>query len=68
MRLRKMMVGLLGSIIAIGGFLEVATADLKFPMLVYRTGAYAPNGIPRRWFCDYYKMINARDGELVEKK
>ena len=42
MRLKKMIVGLLGSIIAIGGFLEVATADLKFPMLVYRTGAYAP--------------------------
>ena len=46
MGLKKMMVGFLGSVIAIGGFLEVATADLKFPMLVYRTGAYAPNGIP----------------------
>ena len=34
MGLKKMMVGLLGSVIAIGGFLEVATADLKFPMLV----------------------------------
>ena len=50
-----MMVGLLGSVIAIGGFLEVATADLKFPMLVYRTGAYAPNGIPNAdGFVDYY--------------
>ena len=55
MRLKKMIVGLLGSIIAIGGFLEVATADLKFPMLVYRTGAYAPNGIPNAdGFVDYY--------------
>ena len=36
MGIKKMMVGFLGSVIAIGGFLEVATADLKFPMLVYR--------------------------------
>ena len=65
MGLKKMMVGLLGSVIAIGGFLEVATADLKFPMLVYRTGAYAPNGIPNAdGFVDYYKMINARDGGI----
>jgi branched-chain amino acid transport system substrate-binding protein len=34
-----------------------------FPLLVYRTGAYAPNGTP--WANgkqDYIKMINARDG------
>src|SRR5450432_93295 len=34
-----------------------------FPLLVYRTGAYAPNGTP--WANgkqDYLKMINARDG------
>ena len=69
MRLKKMIVGLLGSIIAIGGFLEVATADLKFPMLVYRTGAYAPNGIPNAdGFVDYYKMINARDGGIGGEK
>src|SRR5436190_20290878 len=33
------------------------------PLLVYRTGAYAPNGTP--WAngkLDYLKMINARDG------
>ena len=69
MGLKKMMVGLLGSVIAIGGFLEVATADLKFPMLVYRTGAYAPNGIPNAdGFVDYYKMINARDGGIGGEK
>ena len=69
MGLKKMMVGFLGSVIAIGGFLEVATADLKFPMLVYRTGAYAPNGIPNAdGFVDYYKMINARDGGIGGEK
>ena len=63
MRLKKLLLGLLGSVIAIGSFLEIASADLKFPMLVYRTGAYAPNGIPNAdGFVDYYRMINARDG------
>jgi branched-chain amino acid transport system substrate-binding protein len=36
-----------------------------FPLLVYRTGAYAPNGTP--WANgkqDYLKMINARDGGI----
>jgi branched-chain amino acid transport system substrate-binding protein len=45
---------------------SLATAQAKeqfFPLLVYRTGAYAPNGTP--WANgkqDYLKMINARDG------
>ena len=45
---------------------SLATAQAKeqfFPLLVYRTGAYAPNGTP--WANgkqDYIKMINARDG------
>jgi len=36
-----------------------------FPLLAYRTGAYAPNGTP--WANgkqDYLKMINARDGGI----
>ncbi len=36
-----------------------------FPLIVYRTGAYAPNGTP--WANgkqDYLKMINARDGGI----
>jgi branched-chain amino acid transport system substrate-binding protein len=33
------------------------------PSLVYRTGAYAPNGIPiANGIADYYKLVNARDG------
>jgi len=45
---------------------SMASAQAKeqfFPLLVYRTGAYAPNGTP--WANgkqDYLKMINARDG------
>ena len=47
---------------------SVASAQAKeqfFPLLVYRTGAYAPNGTP--WANgkqDYIKMINARDGGI----
>jgi len=33
--------------------------------LVYRTGAYAPNGIPfANGMADYYALINARDGGI----
>jgi branched-chain amino acid transport system substrate-binding protein len=37
--------------------------EIFIPALVYRTGAYAPNGIP--WadgFVDYIKLVNERDG------
>ena len=45
---------------------QALAADAKeqfFPLLSYRTGPYAPNGVP--WANgkqDYLKMINARDG------
>ncbi len=36
-----------------------------FPVLSYRTGAYAPNGVPfANGYVDYLKMINARDGGI----
>jgi branched-chain amino acid transport system substrate-binding protein len=37
--------------------------EIFVPALVYRTGAYAPNGVP--WadgFVDYLKLVNERDG------
>ena len=35
------------------------------PLLVYRTGPYAPNGIPvANGYVDYIKMLNARDGGI----
>ncbi len=34
-----------------------------FPSLVYRTGAYAPNGVPfANGFADYFKLVNAKGG------
>jgi branched-chain amino acid transport system substrate-binding protein len=36
-----------------------------FPILSYRTGAYAPNGVPfANGFVDYLKLVNARDGGI----
>lgn len=36
-----------------------------FPVMVYRTGAYAPNGIPfANGYVDYLKLVNARDGGI----
>src|SRR5215510_15699876 len=37
--------------------------EIFIPVLVYRTGAYAPNGVP--WadgYVDYLKLVNERDG------
>ncbi|WP_343080702.1 ABC transporter substrate-binding protein [Ostreiculturibacter nitratireducens] len=40
-----------------------AAADLVFPSLSYRTGPYAPNGIPYAdGFADYMTLLNERDG------
>lgn len=46
--------------------LSTAWAQAKeqfFPVLVYRTGAYAPNGVPfANGYVDYLKLTNARGG------
>ncbi|MEM9763825.1 MAG: ABC transporter substrate-binding protein [Pseudomonadota bacterium] len=42
-----------------------AAADLVFPSLDYRTGPYAPNGIPLAdGYADYFTLINERDGGI----
>ena len=36
-----------------------------FPVLPYRTGAYAPNGVPwANGYSDYLRLVNARDGGI----
>jgi branched-chain amino acid transport system substrate-binding protein len=43
----------------------VAQSEQFVPRLVYRTGPYAPNGIPfADGYVDYIDMINARDGGI----
>ena len=40
-------------------------ADLVFPSLSYRTGAYAANGIPfADGYADYFTLLNERDGGI----
>jgi branched-chain amino acid transport system substrate-binding protein len=42
-----------------------AAQELFIPALVYRTGPYAPNGIPiANGFKDYYALLNERDGGI----
>ena len=50
---------------ALGAVNEVAAQsnEIFVPILVYRTGAYAPNGVPwANGFADYLKLVNERDG------
>src|ERR1700746_4062941 len=43
----------------------LAQNEQFIPHLVYRTGAYAPNGVPfANGIADYYKLINERDGGI----
>jgi branched-chain amino acid transport system substrate-binding protein len=42
-----------------------AMAELVFPSLDYRTGPYAPNGIPvADGYADYFTLLNERDGGI----
>ena len=50
----------LGSVVT-GAYAQANTQF--FPALVYRTGAYAPNGVPfANGYIDYLKLVNARGG------
>ena len=43
----------------------VVAQDLHFPMLNYRTGPFAPGGIPfADGYQDYLTLINERDGGI----
>jgi len=48
------------------GVSSIAAAyECTVPSFVYRTGPYAPNGIPiANGFNDYFKMLNERDGGI----
>ena len=58
---------LMGAVLG-AGFASSAWGQAKeqfFPATVYRSGAYAPNGIPwANGYADYFKLINARDGGI----
>ncbi len=69
MKLRKLILAV--AAVAAGASALVASpayAQAKeqfLPSLPYRTGAYAPNGVPwANGYADYFKLINARDGGI----
>lgn len=66
MKFRKLVLAAAGAVVGFGTFAaaEIAKADEQFiPLLVYRTGPYAPSGIPvANGLRDYYTLINKRDG------
>ncbi len=68
MNVRNLIIGLIAGS-ALGGGWAVSQAMAQneqfIPRLVYRTGPYAPNGIPfADGYADYLDMINARDGGI----
>ena len=70
MKLKSLALATAVSAVALSAVLTAPAAYAQakeqfFPLLVYRTGAYAPNGTP--WANgkqDYLKLINARDGGI----
>ena len=67
--MKKLLIHLIAALLG-SGLTGVATtvsaADEQFiPILVYRTGPYAPNGIPwANGFSDYLNLIDMRDGGI----
>jgi branched-chain amino acid transport system substrate-binding protein len=53
------------ALLAMAGEPARAEGELLFPSLVYRSGAYAPNGIAwANGVADYVALVNARDGGI----
>jgi branched-chain amino acid transport system substrate-binding protein len=67
MKLRALSMGILVAILAlpVGAPTVHAAGEIFIPLLVYRTGPYAPNGIPSaNGFNDYFNLVNERDGGI----
>ena len=68
MNVNVLLTVLLAAALALGPLAPVASAQDKtifVPLLIYRTGAYAPNGIPSaNGFNDYFNLLNERDGGI----
>ena len=61
MKLRNIV--LASALAAVGASAFAQAKEQFFPVLSYRTGAYAPNGVPwANGFVDYLKLTNARGG------
>jgi len=72
MKIRNLLMAAAGLAIGVTGVAEVKKAyaeDLFFPVMVYRTGPYAPSGIPiANAARDYFELLNKRDGGIEGHK
>jgi branched-chain amino acid transport system substrate-binding protein len=69
MNVKNILMGVIGAAILAAPFTAPAPAaaedSLYLPNLVYRTGPFAPGGVPiANGFADYWNMINERDGGI----
>ena len=68
MKLKTLLFAAVGTLVGLSGFMAsaaFAAGEQFIPVLVYRTGPYAPSGIPvANGFRDYYTLINKRDGGI----
>jgi len=68
MTLKTLLSGALAAALVAGPMAAAAPAQPKemfIPLLVYRTGPYAPSGIPiANGFVDYFTLLNERDGGI----
>jgi branched-chain amino acid transport system substrate-binding protein len=65
MKRSKWMIGALAIVLALGPIASSVAqqSSIFVPLLVYRTGPYAPSGIPiANGFVDYFNLVNERDG------
>ncbi len=66
MKMTKLLGGALAASLFAGG---AAAYELTIPTLDYRTGPYAPNGIPfANGYSDYFTLLNERDGGINGSK
>ncbi len=66
MMFRKLSMAIAAAVIAAPMAAATAqAAELTIPSLAYRTGPYAPNGIPfANGYADYWNLLNERDGGI----
>ena len=67
MKLKKLSLAVLGAVVGVTGMMSSMAQDNAqyVPSMVYRTGAYAPGGIPfADGMADYMNLLNERDGGI----
>ena len=69
MNLKKLTLAIAAAAFAAPLMASSAGAELVIPSFTYRTGPYAPNGIPfADGYADYFSLLNERDGGIEGQK